>query len=100
MTNLMTSLNWKVFGIGINKIKLRINKEEKCMSIWEGTKDKEHLSDQDYLYLILFYLSGIIVSVMAYSYLSKQEEYIENESVTALATLIKQKINEKLNPAE
>jgi hypothetical protein len=28
------------------------------------------------------------------------EEYIENESVTALATLIKQKINEKLNPVE
>jgi len=51
------------------------------MSIWEGTKDKEHLSDQDYLYLILFYLSGIIVSVMAYSYLSKQEEYIENETI-------------------
>jgi len=28
------------------------------------------------------------------------EEYVGNESVTALATLIKQKINEKLNPAE
>jgi len=28
------------------------------------------------------------------------EEYVGNESVTALATLIKQKINEKLTPAE
>jgi len=28
------------------------------------------------------------------------EEYVGNESVTALATLVKQKINEKLNPTE